>query len=185
MGQAYKNVWSLNVDEVVTAGMLRHAFGKGYEVCMPLNAQAKDIDLLVFNATTKKVVTIQVKGSRAYVPNKKQLSKHKHGSAGWFWFKKDIVLKSIADFFVYLVYVIEEDQKIGRSFLTHHFIVIPTQDLKNQYRQHGRILKGNRFNLILWINPKQKKAFDIRNAAFDLSPWLNDKGIMVLKDSLN
>ena len=185
MGQAYKNFWSLNVDEVVTAGMLRHTLGKGYEVCMPLNAQAKGIDLLVFNTAIKKVVTIQVKGSRAYDPNKKQLLKHKHGSAGWFWFKKDIVFKSTADFFVYLVYVIEEDKKIGRSFLTHHFIVVPTQDLKDQYRQHSRVFKGNRLHLILWINPKQKKAFDIRNVAFDLSPWLNDKGIMVLKDFLN
>jgi hypothetical protein len=65
MGRAYKNLWSLNTDEAVVVGFLRSYTSRNIEVLMPANAQMKDIDLVVMNMSSKKSLTIQVKGSRA------------------------------------------------------------------------------------------------------------------------
>ena len=42
-----KNLWSLNVDEVITAQKIKSELGKEYEVFFPINSQLKDIDLLL------------------------------------------------------------------------------------------------------------------------------------------
>jgi hypothetical protein len=114
MGVAYKNIWSLDTDEAVVTGILRHNTPKHIEVFMPTNAQMKDIDLLLFNADNKKVVTVQVKGSRAYEPTIREVNIFGQGSVGWFFLKDDIIFKSTADFFVFLIYVLEEDVQKGR-----------------------------------------------------------------------
>ena len=75
MGIAYKNFWSLNTDEAVVAGILRNATSKDVEVLMPLNAQMKGVDLYLLNIKTKNIITIQVKGSRAYEPQKAEAKK--------------------------------------------------------------------------------------------------------------
>ena len=49
---------------------------------MPLNAQIKGVDLYLINTKTKKVATIQVKGSRAYEPQIREVREYGHGSAG-------------------------------------------------------------------------------------------------------
>lgn len=54
MGSTYKNVWSLNADEVVVAGTLQNYLSKDWEVFMPLNAQLKDIDLIAADLTNRK-----------------------------------------------------------------------------------------------------------------------------------
>ncbi len=82
MGVSYKNFWSLNTDEAVVAGILRNKTKKEIEVLMPLNAQMKGVDLYLINTKTKKVATIQVKGSRAYEPQIREVREYGHGSAG-------------------------------------------------------------------------------------------------------
>ena len=54
MGISYKNFWSLNPDEAVTTGILRNYLKDEMGVFMPLDAQFKDIDLLVTNLKNKK-----------------------------------------------------------------------------------------------------------------------------------
>lgn len=68
MSKAYKNFWSLNTDEAVVTGILRDGLEKDIEVFMPINAQMKDLDLMLFNVKNKKSISIQVKVSRAYEP---------------------------------------------------------------------------------------------------------------------
>ena len=178
MGIAYKNFWSLNTDEAVAAGILRYHMPKEHEVFMPLNAQSKGIDLLLVNLKNKKFVSIQVKGSRAYESSKKESLP---GSAGWFMFKKDVILKASADWFIYLIYVIEEEKSTGRRYINPHVVTISTKDLKNLFKQSAYEVKGGRFNQIIWINPKDKKAFDIHNSKHDFSKWLDKEGIEKLK----
>jgi len=137
MGIAYKNFWSLNTDEAVVTGILRHKLSKNIEVLLPLNAQLKDIDLVLYNLVNKKCATVQVKGSRAYEPNKRQLIRHDSGSAGWFMFKKSVILKSTADYFIFLIYVLEENKKLGRRDLLPHLIVIPTRKLSLLCRKYA------------------------------------------------
>ena len=85
MGRAYKNFWSLNTDEAVVSGILRECTPKNIEVLMPANAQMKDTDLVLMNMDNKKVLKIQVKGSRAYEPRKSEVVKFGDGSGGWFY----------------------------------------------------------------------------------------------------
>ena len=73
MGIAYKNFWSLNTDEAVVSGILRDQTDKNIEVLMPMNAQMKGVDLVLMNVNTKKAITIQVKGSKAFEPKKNEL----------------------------------------------------------------------------------------------------------------
>ena len=72
---AYKNFWSLNTDEAVVTGILRENTSKDVDVLMPINAQMKDIDLVLMNFLNKKIATIQVKGSKAYEPKKNEVKK--------------------------------------------------------------------------------------------------------------
>ena len=76
MGRAYKNFRSLNTDEAIVTGILNEFTEKNIEILIPLNAQMKDTDLIVMNMNNKKAIKIQVKGSRAYEPSKKETIKY-------------------------------------------------------------------------------------------------------------
>src|SRR3989344_2896193 len=124
---AYKNFWSLNTDEAVVTGILRENSPKNVEVLMPINAQMKDIDLILMNVKNKKILTIQVKGSRAYEPRPSEVKKYGEGSAGWFYFDKNKVDKCTSDYFIFLVYILEESHKKGRRIIEPYMIIIPTE----------------------------------------------------------
>ena len=49
---AYKNFWSLNTDEAVVTGILRENTSKETDVLIPINAQMKDIDLILMNVVS-------------------------------------------------------------------------------------------------------------------------------------
>lgn len=184
MGTAYKNFWSLNTDEAVVTGLLRDQTSKDVEVLLPANAQMKDVDLVLMNMKTKKTITIQVKGSRAFEPRKSEVVKYGDGSAGWFFFHKDVIHESTADFFIFLVYVLEEDKKRGRRQITPHTITIPTVKLKKLCTKNKKVGKGDRYNIYIWVNPKTKDAFEFRDKVFSLRDYLDKSGIQVLNHSL-
>jgi hypothetical protein len=185
MGIAYRNFWSLNTDEAVVTGILRNYTPKNVEVFMPINAQMKDVDLILMNMKNKKTISIQVKGSRAYEPGKSGTEKYGSGSAGWFHFKKDVVMKSTADYFIFLVYVLEEIKKTGRRSIVPHTITIPTKDLKSFCKKYKRPGKGDKYNFFLWINPVKKEAFDFRNEKYYFNEYLDKKGFEKLNEVIN
>ena len=79
-----KNIWSLQVGEVIVAEEIRKRLPKNYQVFIPLNNQLRDIDLILSNLHKKKYVTIQVKESREY----------KLGEANeWFTISRDKLIK--------------------------------------------------------------------------------------------
>lgn len=175
MGVAYKNFWSLNTDEAVVTGILRNKTDKAIDVLMPINAQMKGIDLVLMNMATKKSLTIQVKGSRAYEPKKSETARFGHGNGGWFYLDKESIFDAIADYFIFLVYVIEEDIKAGRRRLSPHSIVIPTKTLQDLTRKYKNI-EGNRLNYFLWVDPINKIAFDFRDQKYLLTEFLDENG---------
>jgi hypothetical protein len=183
MGVAYKNFWSLNTDEAVVSGILRNETSKNIEVLMPMNAQMKGVDLVLMNVNTKKALTIQVKGSKAFEPKNNELKKYGHGNGGWFFLKEKIIFSATAEFFVFLIYVIEENVKIGRRTLNPHSIVIPTEKLQELTRQYKKI-HGERFSYFFWINPKTKEAFDIRDEHFYINEYLDKSGFEKLNNIL-
>lgn len=178
MSKAYKNFWSLNVDEAVVAGILRDE--TEYEVLLPLNAQMKDIDLVLADVGSRKYHTVQVKGSRAYEPKKSEMDKYGAGSAGWFFFSKDIIERSSVDYFIFLVYVIEESEKTGRRHFKPHTITVPTSKLKNIVLRNKTTHGENRYSFLIWVNPETQKAFDFRDMKYDLSEYLDQKGFAQL-----
>ena len=180
MGVSYKNFWSLNVDESVVTGLLRNFFkNKDIEIFMPLNAQMKDIDLVIMNVKNKKIITIQVKGSKAYEPTKKEIEKFKYGSTGWFFIKEEIIRDCSADYFIFLVYVINEREKDGRRHIEPHIITITPRNLYNLCKEK-KILHKN-YSFYIWVNQREKIAFDWRDmktkGIIDLNSYLNGKGL--------
>jgi len=184
MGVAYKNFWSLNTDEAIVAGILRNGTHKSIEVLMPLNAQMKDIDLVLMAVDNKKSVTIQVKGSRAYEPGIKEIMKYKEGSGGWFYFHKDVIFKSTADYFIFLIYVLEENKKAGRRIITPHTLTIPTKELKMLCKKNKKLGKGDMYNFFFWINPVTRDALEWRDNEYSVSKYLDKKGLDILNIKL-
>jgi hypothetical protein len=184
MAKAYKNFWSLNTDEAIVAGILRDAIGKkNGDVLMPLNAQMKDVDLVLMNAKNKKVITIQVKGSRAFEPGKSEVEKYGDGSKGWFFPKTNIIDNATSDYFVFLIYVIVQFPGKGRRTLEPHIITLPTKKLKEltaMYKsQHGK-----NYSYYFWVDPKRGVSFDYRDREYIITEYLDDKGLEILKRDL-
>ncbi len=185
MGIAYKNFWSLNTDEAVVTGILRNHNHRNVEVLMPINAQMKDVDLVLMNVLNKKAITVQVKGSRAYEPSKSEVKRYGDGSAGWFYFGKEVILESSADYFIFLIYVLETDFKTGRRTIVPHTLTIPTKKLQVLCNKHKKIGVRDRYNFYFWVNPIKKEAFDFRDKSlYYVNEYLDNKGFDLLNKDL-
>lgn len=185
MARAYKNFWSLNPDEAVTAGILRDAIRKSGEVFIPLNAQMKDVDLVLIGTTSRKTLSVQVKGSRAYEPRKSETRDFGDGSCGWFFFPRKRVDRSTADYFVFLIYILENSKRDGRRYIVPHTVILPTVKLKSLAKRYKTTHGADRYSFLIWINPITKKAFDIRDKKFDVSDFLDEKGYEKLRRALS
>ena len=180
---AYKNFWSLNTDEAIVSGILRDETDKNLEVLMPMNAQMKGVDLVLMNVKTKNAVTIQVKGSKAFEPDKKAKIQYGYGSSSWFFLDTKTITDATADYFIFLIYVIDEDYKIGRRTLSPHSIVIPTSKLQELTNNHKKI-HGGRYSYYFWINPKTNEAFDVRDEKYYVNEYLDKSGYSKLNEQL-
>jgi hypothetical protein len=176
MTRSYKNFWSLNTDEAVVIGILRDYTAKNIEIFMPANAQMKDVDLAVINLLNNKVCTIQIKGSRAYDPKKKESEKFGDGSGCWFSFHKDVIQKNSVDCFVFLCYILENNLKTGKKTISPHTITIPTKELRQLCNENKIVSKKGIYNFSIWVNPTTKKVSEFRDEEYDLSDYLDKKG---------
>lgn len=147
---------------------------------MPLNAQMKDVDLILMNMKNKKVLSIQVKWSKAFEPSANSIKKYGDGSTGRFFIDKDIIHRSTADYFVFLVYVIHEKTKMGRRVIEPHTIIIPVKKLKELCLKY-KTPHPNNYSFYFRINPKKKTARDVREKGeknhYDVSKYLDELGI--------
>lgn len=179
MAQSYKNFWSLNIDEVIAAGRLREYFGSRAEVFFPLNAHLKDVDLVAVNMKKKKVVTLQVKGSRAYEPRLSEKKKYGPGSVCWFLLDERIIKSCKADFFIFVVYAVSEIPSVGRKIIDPHLIAIKPRELYRICRGRKILRKNYGFNI--WIDLKGNRVFDFRdnrhNRIINLNRYLDHNGL--------
>jgi len=183
MGRAYKNFWSLNIDEAVVSGILRDETSKDVEVLMPMNAQMKGVDLVLMNIKNKKAVSVQVKGSKAFEPKKSETEKFGAGSVGWFFLDKKIINNATADYFIFLVYVIEQSLENGRRHIEPHTITIPAEKIKELSEQFKKP-HPDRYSYYFWVNPHTREAFDFRDNRYDVSGYLDNKGFKNLNSAL-
>ncbi len=184
--ESYKNFWSLNVDEAIVAGKLQDYFKKSAQVCIPLNAQLKDVDLLVFVHKKRKGISIQVKGSKAYEPNKAQRQKY-GDSVGWFFIEGRKIKQSMADFFVFLVHVISDSLKgANKKVITTHLITLTPDDLYKICRKKKVLHK--RYSFYFSIDPINKTAIEHRDAGgkgiIYFTKYLDEKGLKQLEGRL-
>jgi hypothetical protein len=185
---SYKNLWSLNVDEAVVAGKVQEAFRKQAHVFFPLNAQLKDVDLLITNLRNRKSVSIQVKGSKAFEPRVSEIEKYGGGSVGWFFIPKSKIVNCSADYFIFLLHIISDDfsKKKNRKRLTTHLLTIKPAALYKICKQ-SKILHKN-YSFYIWVDPKQKRAFDFRDSKkkgiINLTKYLDESGLRQVRKHL-
>jgi hypothetical protein len=170
----------LNVDEVIVTGKLRSHLGRHAEVLMPLNAQLKDIDLIVMNMKNKKSVTLQVKGSRAYDPSKMEIERYQDGSTCWFLLAKKTIDDSTADYFVFVLYASMVDKTRGRLSLEPHILTMRPNELSKLCCEYKAGKKGDNYNFAIWIDPIGNRVFDFRTdkgrGEMNLSQFLDEQG---------
>jgi hypothetical protein len=129
------------------------------------------------------VATIQVKGSRAYEPSKKSSIQNGAGSGGWWFLDEKTITSATADYFIFLLYVIEDRANLGRRTLTPHSIVIPTIKLQ-ELTLLNKKLYANRFSYYFWINPQTQEVYDTRDNKYYVSEYLDKKGYEALVSSI-
>lgn len=116
-----KNVWALQIDEVIVADKIKKVLKDEYEVFFPVNAQLAYIDLILFNKKNNDTRTIQVKSSISVEDGGYEYSIQK--------IHKDKINPKKVDFFVFACYF-----RNGRKIETHH-IVIPTDKLVKKIKE--------------------------------------------------
>ena len=154
-----KNIWSLQVGEVITADLIKRNLGKDYEIFIPLNNQLKDYDLVLMNQKTKKVAKIQVKESREY---------NLGMGNGWFGVNKKKVFDKVADFYVFLIYTAEEDGH--KMKMNNRVLIVPADVLLEKSK--NKIESKESFDY--YFNIQEKKAWEHRNGLVDYSKYLNN-----------
>lgn len=190
MLKSFKNLWTLNTEEAIVAGILRAETRKDVEIFIPLNAQMKDVDLVLVNTANKKTIKIQVKGSRAYEGNKKQIKKYGYGSYSWIDIKKNTIDNSISDYFIFLIYTLEQfnENSKGSVYIKHHTITISKDELRSKI-SYKKIPDNGLCRFYIWVNPKTKQAFDLPNSKRGISEeyysnFLDKKGFEKLNKDL-
>jgi hypothetical protein len=174
---ALKNLWSLSIDEALAADVIKRELGKkDYEVFFPVNAQLKDVDLVLLNLKKMKVSTMQVKGSRTYEPKESQRKKYGEGCAAWITINKKSIFKpsNKVDFFIFVLHsmidgLIKKEIKIN-------YLVVPINDFR-KVASKKVVRGGNKYHFFVWVDTKGKRSFDFNNKGgktIQLSKFLNN-----------
>ncbi len=100
-----------------------------------------------------------------------------------FYLEEKTIFDATAEYFIFLIYVIEEDVKIGRRTLSPHSIVIPTVKLQELTKKY-KMIHGKRYSYYFWVNPKTKEVFDIRDQHYYVSEYLDKAGYVKLNKEI-
>jgi hypothetical protein len=123
-----RNVWSLEIGEVIAIELLHKHLGKTYEVFIPTHNRLKDYDLLLLNQLTKKMITIQVKASKGFDDDTGF-----DDDFGWFTVRKDKVFNEVVDFYICMISTLEPHK--NTFCLKTQTLVIPAAILKERSRE--------------------------------------------------
>lgn len=159
-----KNLWSLQVGEMIVAEEIAKRLPKTYQVFIPLNNQLKDTDLVIADLKTKAFKTIQVKESREY-----ELGK----ANGWFTVSEDKLKKSNGevDFYIFLLYTAKPTKT---KFENHtEFIIVPSSVLIEKSKEK----KAVKSRLHFYFHIEGKTVVEVRESRknpIDYSKYLNN-----------
>jgi len=162
-----KNLWSLTVDEALTAEKLKKSLGRNFEVFFPTNSQLKDIDLIVYDLKKCKPTSLQIKGSRTYDYQDEPYS--------WNMVKKESIFnpKNVVDFFIFVIHLTKLSQK--KRIIEQAYIIVPINDLK-KLSSKKKIRGSNLYAFVFWIDKNRKLAIDYASGQqeIDFSKYLNN-----------
>lgn len=117
-----KPIFTIHAGEYLVGSHIESKF-KNLNVWLP--TKDTGIDLLVTNKENKKAVSIQVKFSKSFlVENKSDALKRGLKATGWWTLKRDKIVKSSADLWVFVLYAFDQ-KKLD-------FIIIPPHELLKQ-----------------------------------------------------
>lgn len=175
-----KNLWSLNIDEALAADRIKTELRRQYEVFFPTNAQLKNIDLILFNLSTKRSRTIQVKGSRTYEPRKAEVNRYGGGRSAWVTINRDQILKTKneIDFFVIVLHSLVDSKT--RKEIQNDFLVVPAREMRKIVRKK-KVRRGGKYHFFIWIDPQNKRSFDFNNSErrqINLKSFLNNWALL-------
>lgn len=172
-----KNIWSLNVDELLVADQLKDYFSKNrYEVFFPLNSQMKDIDLILLNLKNNNTISLQIKGSRTYTPKKSEVERFGEGGGAWFRIDKASIFnpQNKIDFYVFVLHSFY-DGEIKKEIRVN-YLVVPEGNFKKICSKKA-VGKGGYYHFFIWIDPRGKRSFEFNNKGgktFPLSKYINN-----------
>ncbi len=177
-----KNLWALNVDELLVSDKIKQQLNKKeFEIFFPLNVQMKNIDLLLLDLKNNTPKTIQVKGSRTYSPTKAEIKRYGTGGSAWFSInKKDIFnTKNKVDFFVFVLHNIT----VGniKMEMEIDYLIVPIKDLFN-ICSYKKLNKKNDYNFFIWLDHNDKRVFDFHDnfeKTIDLKFYLNNWELLI------
>lgn len=172
-----RNFWSLNVDELLVADKIMAIKDKRHQIFFPLNSTLADIDLVLVNLDSYKTVSIQVKGSRTYEPRKSETKRYGSGGATWFLLSKDKIIKpsNKVDYYIFVLHSFLDGEL--KKEIQVNFMIVPIEDLKRICEKKKTRSKDSRYDFFIWIDPCEKRAFDIENGAgkeIEMSKFLNN-----------
>ena len=176
-----KNLWALNVDELLVSDQLKYHLKKtAFEVCFPLNAQMKDVDLVLLNLKTNNAKTIQVKGSRTYEPRASEVKRYGDGSAAWIRIEKKSIFNSSnkIDFYIFVLHNFVNGEV--KKEIKIDYLILPIADF-HVYCNKKVARKGDFYHFIIWVDSKGKRCFDFREdkeKPIDLSRYLNNWALL-------
>ncbi len=172
-----KNVWSLNVDELLVADKFKNKLSKkDFEILFPLNSQMKDVDLVLLNLKNNKIKSIQVKGSRTYEPRKTEVQRYGEGGAAWFRIHENSIFDTTnkVDYYIFVLHSLVNGEI--KKEIKVDYLIMPIKDFIG-YCKAKICRKGGYYHFIIWIDPKSKRSFDFRenkNNPYELSKYINN-----------
>lgn len=177
MNMGLKNIWSLPVDELLVADKIQDLKNPRKRVFFPLSSTLKDIDLLYVNLDTYKTVSIQVKGSRTYEPQKSEIKRYGQGSSSWFILTKEALYRptNVVNYYIFVLHNFKDGDK--KREISIDYLIIPSIDMRRYCKRKVTRGDGKIFDFFIWIDSKEKRAFDFENGKgkeIDFSKYLNN-----------
>jgi hypothetical protein len=172
-----KNIWSLNIDELLVADRLKSLFNKSkYEVLFPLNSQMKDIDLVLLKLKNNSVATIQVKGSRTYDPKRAEVEKYGEGSVAWFRLTKESINipTNKIDYYIFVLHCFNDNEH--KKEIVINYLIVPSNQFISLCKKKT-LRKGGIYHFFVWVDSNHNRAFDYNNKGnkiINLSKYLNN-----------
>lgn len=175
-----RNLWTLNVDELLVADQLKENFNKtDFDVFFPLNSQMKNIDLVLMNVKNAKAKTIQVKGSRTYAPGKSEVERFGDGSGAWFKIGTEAIFQPTnrVDYFIFVLHSFD-DGEIKKKIVLN-YLIIPIKNFQNICRKKQPRSDGKSYDFYIWIDPRGARSFEFRGQKIiPLTKYLNNWDII-------